>query len=145
RRQIYSLLPLATWVPLRVNHSSWSWRRGSNPRPAAYKAAALPTELHQRSGTFPLPNACARGFSSSWAAAWAGLLRRLPLGVKPQKQSDRAALTSNLVKEDGSRGRHRKAPHPLPHHRYRDDGIAALPDQPPEAFALGADHQADGP
>ena len=25
----------------------WSWQRDSNPRPAAYKAAALPTELRQ--------------------------------------------------------------------------------------------------
>jgi hypothetical protein len=26
----------------------WSWWTGSNPRPADYKSAALPTELHQR-------------------------------------------------------------------------------------------------
>ncbi len=48
RGQIYSLLPLATWLlahipgeysPLR------SQRRDSNPRPADYKSAALPTEL----------------------------------------------------------------------------------------------------
>jgi hypothetical protein len=26
----------------------WSWRWESNPRPADYKSAALPTELHQR-------------------------------------------------------------------------------------------------
>ncbi|CAI8893745.1 protein of unknown function [Methylocaldum szegediense] len=26
----------------------WSWRRDSNPRPADYKSAALPTELRQR-------------------------------------------------------------------------------------------------
>ena len=26
----------------------WSWRRDSNPRPADYKSAALPTELCQR-------------------------------------------------------------------------------------------------
>ena len=34
----------------------WSWRRGSNPRPADYKSAALPTELHQQMGKthFPL-------------------------------------------------------------------------------------------
>lgn len=27
--------------------SSWSWWRGSNPRPDDYKSTALPTELHQ--------------------------------------------------------------------------------------------------
>jgi hypothetical protein len=27
---------------------SWSWRWDSNPRPADYKSAALPTELHQQ-------------------------------------------------------------------------------------------------
>ena len=26
----------------------WSWREDSNPRPADYKSAALPTELRQR-------------------------------------------------------------------------------------------------
>ena len=26
----------------------WSWRQGSNLRPAVYKTAALPTELRQR-------------------------------------------------------------------------------------------------
>ena len=27
---------------------NWSWREESNPRPADYKSAALPTELRQR-------------------------------------------------------------------------------------------------
>jgi hypothetical protein len=71
-RQIYSLIPLATRVPLQalINHNDsslirlfglglfitfahaayviWSWREESNPRPADYKSAALPTELHQQ-------------------------------------------------------------------------------------------------
>ncbi len=74
-RQIYSLIPLATREPLRkrpsivrvqlppVNNYSafnaladnsyivWSWREESNPRPADYKSAALPTELRQRRPT----------------------------------------------------------------------------------------------
>ena len=41
RGQIYSLLPLATWL-LALHLSQ---RRDSNPRPADYKSAALPTEL----------------------------------------------------------------------------------------------------
>ena len=45
-QQIYSLSPLATrefpHIQLR-----WSWWTDSNPRPADYKSAALPTELHQ--------------------------------------------------------------------------------------------------
>lgn len=46
--QIYSLIPLATREPLRnIFDFLWSWREESNPRPADYKSAALPTELHQ--------------------------------------------------------------------------------------------------
>ena len=29
------------------NYAVWSWWTDSNPRPADYKSAALPTELHQ--------------------------------------------------------------------------------------------------
>ena len=46
RQQIYSLPPLATRELLRIY--LWSWWTDSNPRPADYKSAALPTELHQR-------------------------------------------------------------------------------------------------
>ena len=31
-----------------IFESEWSWREESNPRPADYKSAALPTELRQR-------------------------------------------------------------------------------------------------
>ena len=44
-QQIYSLPPLATRELLHMN--LWSWWTDSNPRPADYKSAALPTELHQ--------------------------------------------------------------------------------------------------
>ena len=45
-QQIYSLSPLATReFPHILN---WSWWTDSNPRPADYKSAALPTELHQQ-------------------------------------------------------------------------------------------------
>ena len=43
-QQIYSLPPLTTWVTaLNI-----SWLEVSNPRPADYKSAALPTELSQQ-------------------------------------------------------------------------------------------------
>ena len=45
-RQIYSLFPLATRELSQI--LKWSWWTDSNPRPADYKSAALPTELHQR-------------------------------------------------------------------------------------------------
>ena len=45
-QQIYSLPPLATRELLHMKF--WSWWTDSNPRPADYKSAALPTELHQR-------------------------------------------------------------------------------------------------
>ena len=52
RQQIYSLPHLAA---LEISHikntavkNGWSWWTDSNPRPADYKSAALPTELHQR-------------------------------------------------------------------------------------------------
>ena len=37
--------PLLKIQPLK---NGWSWWTDSNPRPADYKSAALPTELHQR-------------------------------------------------------------------------------------------------
>ena len=47
-RQIYSLLLLAAQPSLPdLDRLRWSWRRDSNPRPADYKSAALPTELCQ--------------------------------------------------------------------------------------------------
>ena len=46
KQQIYSLPPLAAReFPHRTK---WSWWTDLNPRPADYKSAALPTELHQR-------------------------------------------------------------------------------------------------
>ena len=45
-QQIYSLPPLATRELLQVL-GCWSWWTDSNPRPADYKSAALPAELHQ--------------------------------------------------------------------------------------------------
>ena len=47
-QQIYSLSPLATReFPHMKFCADWSWWTDSNPRPADYKSAALPTELHQ--------------------------------------------------------------------------------------------------
>ena len=52
RQQIYSLPPLATRELSHMNlfdlKKRWSWWTDLNPRPADYKSAALPTELHQR-------------------------------------------------------------------------------------------------
>ena len=45
RQQIYSLPPLATRELLHMQF--WSWWTDSNPRPADYKSASIPTELHQ--------------------------------------------------------------------------------------------------
>ena len=50
RQQIYSLPPLATRELSHIHFTvkrGWSWWTDSNPRPADYKSAALPTELHQ--------------------------------------------------------------------------------------------------
>ena len=61
RRQIYSLLPLATREPthekaLTDHLPEWSWRRDLNPQPADYKSAALPIELRQpTNGWLPQP------------------------------------------------------------------------------------------
>ena len=46
RQQIYSLPHLTA---LELSHMKlWSWWTDSNPRPADYKSAALPAELHQQ-------------------------------------------------------------------------------------------------
>ena len=47
RQQIYSLSPLATREIPHTYEVDWSWWTDSNPRPADYKSAALPAELHQ--------------------------------------------------------------------------------------------------
>ncbi len=52
KQQIYSLPPLATRELFHIKlflleAKKWSWWTDSNPRPADYKSAALPTELHQ--------------------------------------------------------------------------------------------------
>ena len=41
------ILPLKN-PPTVAGRIVWSWWTDSNPRPADYKSAALPTELHQR-------------------------------------------------------------------------------------------------
>jgi hypothetical protein len=67
RGQIYSLLPLATWLSPRdfILYCSdartrykkiMSRRRDSNPRPADYKSAALPAELHRPFHSFFVSN-----------------------------------------------------------------------------------------
>ena len=49
RQQIYSLPHLTALELSRMN--LWSWWTDSNPRPADYKSAALPAELHQQTGS----------------------------------------------------------------------------------------------
>ena len=46
-QQIYSLPPLATRELSHIQFNRWSRWTDSNPRPADYKSAALPTELHR--------------------------------------------------------------------------------------------------
>ena len=70
-RQIYSLLRLTASLPRqlcvvgnaccpgRLPTGRWSWRRESNPRPADYKSAALPTELRQRKQKTNFSTSCA--------------------------------------------------------------------------------------
>ena len=62
RRQIYSLLPLAARAPLRPagrcrRMHAWSRWSESNRRPADYKSAALPPELHRQAA--PRSRGCA--------------------------------------------------------------------------------------
>ena len=46
RRNRFTVCPL--WPLGNSSIFTWSWWTDSNPRPADYKSAALPTELHQR-------------------------------------------------------------------------------------------------
>ncbi len=50
KQQIYSLPHLTALERSHIMYivKNWSWWTDSNPRPADYKSAALPTELHQR-------------------------------------------------------------------------------------------------
>ena len=56
KQQIYSLPHLAalerSHIINYVRLKAWSWWTDSNPRPADYKSAALPAELHQHLLTF---------------------------------------------------------------------------------------------
>ena len=45
--KIYQNAALAAYRRYFVRAKHWSWWTDSNPRPADYKSAALPTELHQ--------------------------------------------------------------------------------------------------
>ena len=47
KQQIYSLPHLTALELSRIKFKKWSWWTDLNPRPADYKSAALPTELHQ--------------------------------------------------------------------------------------------------
>ena len=49
RFTVCPLWPLGNASGYFVYKKKWSWWTDSNPRPADYKSAALPTELHQRS------------------------------------------------------------------------------------------------
>ena len=48
----------------KIPGGQWSWRQESNPRPADYKSAALPTELRQREETAPAKSDSRRDSSS---------------------------------------------------------------------------------
>src|SRR6516165_1265497 len=60
RFTVWSLWPLGYLSEPKTSESyvtanlvnEWSWRRDSNPRPAVYKTAALPTELLQPATSF---------------------------------------------------------------------------------------------
>ena len=78
KQQIYSLPPLAAWVsPLFRSRSQWT---DSNPRPADYKSAALPAELHwrvqqEKNGLVP-SSAWPRNRCSGTPWNWAGKCMR---------------------------------------------------------------------
>ncbi len=55
KQQIYSL-PHLTALELSHIKLLWSWWTDLNPRPADYKSAALPTELHQPTVPSQLPD-----------------------------------------------------------------------------------------
>ena len=91
-QQIYSLSPLATWVLLHIQLGGrrWSWWTDSNPRPADYKSAALPAELHQQVPTarFMLPDQS--GFVNCFFIFFASTLwEHHNMPHRPDKRADR--------------------------------------------------------
>ena len=48
-------------TPKSMTEPHWSWWTDSNPRPADYKSAALPTELHQHNKEAVASKAGGRG------------------------------------------------------------------------------------
>ena len=76
-QQIYSLSHLAT---LEFPHIQlrWSWWTDSNPRPADYKSAALPAELHQRIRCDYITIPFARGKVKPQNTVFCGKTKRQP-------------------------------------------------------------------
>src|SRR5687767_1507743 len=91
--------------------SRWSWRRESNPRPAAYKAAALPLSYASKRQNFILCTTL--GCVNRFLGASRPARRRLALG----------ALPPDLVEEGGARGGHVQGSD-APGERNPDQGVA---------------------
>ena len=96
-----------------MRRASWSWRWDSNPRPAAYKAAALPTELRQR-----IPRSFGSGHPARGTpvpGVGAGSCTRRSQGLSRQDLASAfAALTRRFIERDGRRGRRVQAAHLAP-------------------------------
>jgi hypothetical protein len=117
RRQIYSLLPLAARAPLRIlpgclpgdrcrRIDAWSRWSESNRRPADYKSAALPPELHRQAA----PRFHRRAVCQPKQEFWESRRERSRGAPPPQSLSTAApesdeAMTDNI----GARGCQRNA------------------------------------
>src|SRR6266851_1412094 len=118
-------LPESAGTHLRTPRKNWRWREDLNPRPTAYKAVALPTELRQQSQTLTLglgPHQV-KGFLSS------------PLFP--------ASLAEHFVAKDGRGGRNVQRFEPAAHREAHQE-VAGLGHQGPEPLSLPAQHEAYG-
>jgi hypothetical protein len=106
--------------------SRWSWRRESNPRPAAYKAAALPLSYASKRQNFILCTTPLR-VNSILAGG-----RRRPPGPL-------LTLAPDLVQEGRPRGSHVERSH-APGQRDADQDVTGPGHQGPEAPPLAPQH-----
>src|SRR6266568_9233636 len=135
--------PESPLQPSHPNARPWSWRWDSNPRPAAYKAAALPAELRQQDFSEKRERVDARAptLQTSWSRVLYGMPG--PLSSRQKRPRDRqlaATLTRRFIERDGSRGRHREAVQ-IPHHGDLRRQVARPADERAEPLPFAAEHE----
>src|SRR5207247_3704898 len=118
----------------------WSWRRDLNPRPADYKSAALPTELRQPEQKANFSTSCATRASNWTHFLRLSLLRWSQLAIVLGLAACQISLPDRFEQGDSGRNRHIETVD-MATHRYGNQPVAMIADEPPQADAFGPDDE----